>query len=333
MGFPPAPARWAAFVLAIVAASPPALAGGGGVGDASSTEWEVLARYLGEGTAAGFWEQQARQAQFEAADEVEILLGGGFLGLGGSSPVSMDAARDARIVAPFGFVPCWHEDCRNAIVSTHVRWHLEHEAQRDVLHLFQRMPGEPHPEEDPYGEEWLGYHRRIVREYDAWRAEHGVAPIVAWAPGTAYPPNFEAPPGMPDRRPAAETERARLPTWATIAGGTEPDPVYGHASLDRFETANQLGKALDFAWHHDVHEAAGGLMFDVGPSAQDPLFWAFHKFIDEGVFTPWEQLSTRLRLNASDVLLPFRDGSAAQLRGNLDRVEGSFRSAVLGDDA
>ncbi len=269
-------------------------------------EWNVLHAYLTTGgTVGGHARGHAHASYGEARDVEEIVVESPGvhekLGRAGLDDLP------SRVPDPSGAIPdagpCVHEDCHNAVVLTHIRWHLQRSAQQDSISRFTTLPTAPHPDADPYGEEWLRFHRRIVREYDAWRLSNGYPTIPKWDPAKPYPTGFDLPSGFPARN--ASWTGVPIPSWATVAGGIEPDPVYGYTRLAEFPTANRLGKSLDFSWHLGVHGRVGGTMEDIGPAPDDPLFWAFHKFIEQEVFARWESIR-HAQLTLFDLIVPLQ---------------------------
>jgi hypothetical protein len=140
---------------------------------------------------------------------------------------------------------------------------------------------------DPaYGFEFLRFHRALIGTYDAWRVALGYAPLVPWDPGTPIP--RDAPhPGRASEDPSAVDPLCKRPVWLTAAGGShgERDPDFGAATLANFTSSNQLGRSIDSTtspyWHSRVHATVGGDFESQTRLVHDPIFWRWHKFIDD----------------------------------------------------
>jgi hypothetical protein len=164
-------------------------------------------------------------------------------------------------------------------------------------------------ENNTYGTEFREYHRDMVFSYAAWREDHGLPPLGVWDPATPIPPEFTNPDALPrevmnsdtDARIIAvfvqclahETEdpNVSVPSWATIVGGSTPDPVFGYRALCDFPTLNALGKAIDSSgegFHSNVHATVAGDLAPPWTSPRDPLFHPWHHFLELSVFSAWE---------------------------------------------
>ncbi len=161
----------------------------------------------------------------------------------------------------------------NAIMEEHKAWHVRYGPG------FDPDPGD----EDRYGDIFVLWHREFVGTYEAWREAEGHPPLPAWDPGTPLPPNLAYSfPGRGCLPGGQDDPGLPLPTWATLEGGSDQDPVFGNTAMCQYEGLNQFGKALAAGYHPLVHQAMGE---GVGPvSAQDPRepwFWSFHRFLDD----------------------------------------------------
>lgn len=135
------------------------------------------------------------------------------------------------------------------------------------------------------GENFLAFHRTYIAKLEAYLTAQGrpqYVPLRTWNPQTPIPPEFSHPgrvssnPGIP------------LPTWATVAGGTIPDPLFGHTALGQFASSDELGRALGFQFHGSVHNAIGGDMATF-QSPLDPIFFPWHALLDD-LWSEWENL-------------------------------------------
>jgi hypothetical protein len=137
-----------------------------------------------------------------------------------------------------------------------------------------------------YGSKFLAFHRDYIQAFDDWRAQHGLAALLPWDPATPIPTAL-AHPGRLTSDPSAIDPLCRLPPWLTRDGGAqqERDPEFGAANLGEFTSANQLGLAIDSqtgrSWHRRVHTTIGGDMGGFLRNPYDPVFWRFHRFVDD----------------------------------------------------
>jgi len=151
-----------------------------------------------------------------------------------------------------------------------------------------------------YGERFLDFHRDYVGKFDTFRIGKGLLPVSGWDPATPIPPDLDHPHVLMSARstsnPAAINPACVTPTWLTLAGGTQPDPLYGYTKLGQFQSLDQLGRSIDDGWHGSVHNTIGGDMASF-MSPIDPVFWRWHKWIDN-IRASWEasQIQWRLRL-------------------------------------
>lgn len=148
------------------------------------------------------------------------------------------------------------------------------------------------PGEDNYGELFLAMHGHMLMGYDEWRSSQGYPPTPAWDPATPIPES--APHARRDTSdPARICHNCITPTWFTLEGGEAADPHSGAHRLADFESADQLGRSINApgapAWHTSVHDAIGGDMGDNSTAPLDPVFWMFHKTIDD-TFRTWLEL-------------------------------------------
>ncbi|HET6405467.1 MAG TPA: tyrosinase family protein, partial [Candidatus Thermoplasmatota archaeon] len=142
--------------------------------------------------------------------------------------------------------------------------------------------------EDRYGIIFFEWHRHFLQKYEAWRAENGHPPLEPWDPATPMPPSLAYP--YPERACSdgrVEDPRVPLPTWATVAGGEEADPLFGHTRLCAFRDLNELGKSVAFEYHWQFHAGIQGDMVG-GRGPLDPAFWAGHQFINRLMDAWWE---------------------------------------------
>lgn len=141
-----------------------------------------------------------------------------------------------------------------------------------------------------FGVDFLTYHHQILRDFDEWRQEHGLSPLRAWDPATPIPRDTPHAGRLTDD-PSAADPRSCKPTWLTIEGGPQADPQTGARRLADFADANLIGKSInapgDPNWHGSLHNAIGGDMADMHTAPLDPIFWQFHRTIDD-VWLEWQ---------------------------------------------
>ena len=141
-----------------------------------------------------------------------------------------------------------------------------------------------------YGERFLVFHGNYIAQFDQFRISKNLFPVSAWDPATPIPANLDHPRTLIGARatsnPSSVNPACKTPTWATLAGGTTPDPLYGYTRLGQFQSLDELGRSIDHGWHGTVHNTVGGDMATFS-SPIDPVFWRWHKWIDNVRHT-WE---------------------------------------------
>lgn len=135
-----------------------------------------------------------------------------------------------------------------------------------------------------YGERFLLFHKQYVDKFDVFRNSKSFLPVSPWDPSTPIPSQLAheeilvAPRVTND--PYSVNHLCKTPTWLTVAGGVDADPKYGYTSLIQFQSLDELGIAIDHGWHSTVHNTIGGDM-SMFHSPIDPIFWPWHKWIDD----------------------------------------------------
>lgn len=176
----------------------------------------------------------------------------------------------------------------NTIMERHTRYHVDNGTGMDAT-------ADP---ADTIGDLFVLWHREFIQEFDDWREEHGYEPIPAWDPGTPMPPELAY--EFPGRGcvPGRDSDpQVFLPTWATLEGGAEADPLFGYTQRCDFQDMNELGKSLQIEYHVAVHRAVGGdasMMQD----PRDPFFWSFHRYLDNVFVEQQEQCLVPARLES-----------------------------------
>jgi hypothetical protein len=109
-----------------------------------------------------------------------------------------------------------------------------------------------------YGERFLIFHRDYVAKFDQFRIGKGLLPVSGWDPATPIPADLAHPHVLMQARstsdPYSVNPFCKTPTWATIAGGADLDPLYGYTKLGRFQSLDELGRSIDDGWHGTVHK-------------------------------------------------------------------------------
>jgi hypothetical protein len=143
-----------------------------------------------------------------------------------------------------------------------------------------------------YGERFLLFHKQYIEKFDNFRISNGYLPVSSWDPSTKIP-DWLAHEGYIEKRftddPTGSDPLCRTPTWLTLAGGSDPDPKYGYTALYQFRSIDELGWAIDpiyNSWHNRIHNTIGGDMQEYH-SPIDPIFWPWHKWVDEIRATWW----------------------------------------------
>jgi hypothetical protein len=177
------------------------------------------------------------------------------------------------------------------VLGEHAGWHND----------WMFWMGPPPPNAKLYnGNYFFMFHRMYIATFNSWRIRFGYPPI-----GASYDPNTPIPTGVdvdhirtgcPGPLPAmpcpAGTNPGQLkPSWFTAAGSAATrtpngDPcdtlIGGERKLKDFPADQKLlGCAVTDNWHNDVHMAIGGDMTDASVAPADPIFWRWHKFVDQ----------------------------------------------------
>jgi Common central domain of tyrosinase len=157
-----------------------------------------------------------------------------------------------------------------------------------------------------YGERFLLFHKQYIEKFDNFRISKSFLPLSPWDPSTPIPPQLAheeilVAPRLTDN-PYSVNYLCKTPTWLTVAGGIDVDPKFGYTSLSQFQSLDELGFAIDYSWHATVHNTIGGDM-SMFHSPIDPIFWPWHKWIDD-IRATWEgsRVSLMAQKNISAVV-------------------------------
>lgn len=102
-----------------------------------------------------------------------------------------------------------------------------------------------------------------------------------WNPLSPIPNElaFNPTDGGPGR--ANNNPRFQLPSYFTVQGGTQEEPITGARRLADFRNVNQLGCCIVFP-HNQWHTLIGGAMNSFSRAIDDPVFYfGVHRHVDE----------------------------------------------------
>lgn len=133
------------------------------------------------------------------------------------------------------------------------------------------------------GSAFLQMHHEMIAAMEQFITASGrdldLVPLVEWRPSQVVPPQL----GNVERY--SNTPNVRTPTWLTMAGGTDTAPIFGYTKLADFKSLDELGRAFgsgfpdNLGYHGAGHAAVGGVMWS-RRAPQDPVFWLWHRHID-----------------------------------------------------
>lgn len=157
-----------------------------------------------------------------------------------------------------------------------------HSSPRMMEHMEWHDAVENKERTGNYGERFLLFHKAFGEKFDDFRRSKQLLPVTGWDPATKIPDAFDHPHFIHDRasdNPSAVAPGCKTPTWCSVEGGTDIDPLFGYQKLLQFKSLDELGRAIDKEWHPLVHNTIGG---DMGTthSPIDPIFWRWHKWVD-----------------------------------------------------
>lgn len=173
------------------------------------------------------------------------------------------------------------------LLQHHEDWHEQNPFPWPPGSQDRRPPGfqNPWPGRDPdYGSEFFNMHRHMISEFNTWRRTNRIAEVTSWDPAKPIPTDIFHP-GRNTSNP-----KHPLPSWFKELGGRRREPATGNKKLGDFVDENLLGSVIAW-WHNVVHSTIGGDMGDPSRAPIDPVFWRFHKFIDD-TYSKWESLQT-----------------------------------------
>ena len=148
-------------------------------------------------------------------------------------------------------------------LSDHLQWHSSHGSGSDAHFLY-----------------WHRYFVRWLEDYLGAQGRDFVSPVPYWPSDTQIPAELSA--GTVNTVPNVPT-----PSWATMAGGAVPAPLFGHTSLGQFKSSAELGGAIGASYHGTVHNTVGGTMATFSSPAA-PIFYPWHGYVDH-IWAEWQR--------------------------------------------
>jgi len=149
------------------------------------------------------------------------------------------------------------------------------------------------------GQRFYEFHRRYLKNFEAWRSEFGYpATLPAWDPTTKFPAAENGYTVTHKERTKDQTT-LKKPSYFTAKGiekGELPRPGSqpackdgGEKKLADFKDVKELGCAITSTWHNSVHGTVGKDMGRTSLAPKDPLFWRWHRYIND-IFEEYKTL-------------------------------------------
>lgn len=135
------------------------------------------------------------------------------------------------------------------------------------------------------GVDFFVFHSQMLDTTDSWRQTFGPYPLIVPWNGTRPLPAGVAI-DHPGRRAFGQ---APLPSYYTKAGGALPSPCLGKTALsgpNGFASIAELATDMEGNYHGDGHVAVGGEMGRIFTSPKDPIFYRWHKNLDN-IYKSW----------------------------------------------
>jgi hypothetical protein len=168
------------------------------------------------------------------------------------------------------------------VLAQHLLWHF--------LYQFDN------PSYNDNGDLFFDFHKIYLDHFDAWRKEFGYPNITTWDPGTPLPIGIDVnhtnrnPSYVPQPlatyfqiQPSGDGPTDRVSNGNPCEEFDKPEPPWPtkQDALNDFDPdLDLLGCALTDPYHNTVHVEVGGDMSGTGSSPLDPVFWRWHKFVD-----------------------------------------------------
>jgi hypothetical protein len=198
--------------------------------------------------------------------------------------INVELGKDAKTQPEDFYVAQNHRlpgDTTN-VLNQHSSWHSEYRFWDETY--------------NDNGDLFFDFHRIYLEHFDAWRKEFRYPNITIWDPGTPLPygsdvdhasrgPNY-IPNPLPTWfkvQPSGDGPKDRDSTSNTCEEFDKPVSPWPSTqdALDDFDPDLELlGCALTDPYHNDVHVTIDGDMGSTNAAPLDPIFWRWHKFVD-----------------------------------------------------
>jgi hypothetical protein len=179
------------------------------------------------------------------------------------------------------------------VLFKHVNWHIE---EHPIDYICEPRPG---------GESFFVFHKGIISTFDSWRKTFGYENITAWDPATDLPQGIDGydvnrfSPYQPQLIPSYLTDEGGNTYSICSAAGSSPQGYnYNITKLSDFTNASDLANELEASWHGQLHMMIGGRTPDGFPgnmaafnlAPKDPVFWGWHKYLDENIYDIYREV-------------------------------------------
>lgn len=132
-----------------------------------------------------------------------------------------------------------------------------------------------HPLLDHFDRHLFTHHEQYIRAMEDWLKTNGGAefvPLPKWNPANPIPAEFNVVKARDNGTP--RTPLANLNPNLPRPGAFAP------AAVCAFPNTDDLGNAIRI-WHNSVHGAVGGTMANFDTASAAPIFWCWHKYVNE----------------------------------------------------
>ncbi|CAG8534210.1 10665_t:CDS:2 [Scutellospora calospora] len=219
----------------------------------------------------------------------------------------------------------WREDPQ--LSEHHEHWHI----------VFPAFPVNG-VSKDREGENFAFMHRQMLARYDAERVAVGLQPVKPLSDFSehipeAYNPDSDLtydPDGNPSTTNFHFMARSTGKELTDLAGNNAPKVStllqYRQQLLDGIEgkgetnfgqddkSATTLGNVLETTLHNTGHNTPPGVMIDPRTAARDPVFWRWHRHVDD-VFSTWQNKQAPydfsdappVVIKSNDIILAWKD--------------------------
>ena len=136
--------------------------------------------------------------------------------------------------------------------------------------------------DESQGARFFELHCWLVTAFDGFRAKRRMRPVLPWDPSTKIPEYLAHDAKVHTERqsdnPSEKDARCKTPTWASVVGGSDPDPLFGYLKLGQFRSLDELGRSIAYQWYNAVHMTIGGDMATF-EAPVDPVCWVWFGWI------------------------------------------------------